>query len=335
MESQLSEERMKLEWHLTKACDKNGSREEARLCITNRLNQICSHFLPHFVHADTLAKKYQRSYTRGSTMIYMLAAFAVVVASAQALFLPHVHFLVLIEILLIVSVIGVIKFGNYKHWHRNWQDSRLLAERLRHAVFLAMIDQPVVTHIAHSPFYCKKNAEHPANKAFLEIWRNWEQKSQKFLSSNDYLTVIKDFLLNAWLEDQRDWHNNNTKIHKLKHSLLSRSGEILFYLTLGAAVLHFSHIAGSLWGKWWTFLSISCPALGAAFGAMRNHFEHNKLFRRSEQMVIQLDDIIERMRNADDMNPVRKIAEDAERLMMGETVDWYALICSKILDKPV
>ena len=67
---------------------------------------------------------------------------------------------------------------------------------------------------------------------------------------------------------------------------------------------------------------------------MRNHFEHNKLFRRSEQMVIQLDDIIERMRNADDMNRVRKIAEDAERLMMGETVDWYALICSKILDKP-
>ena len=152
MESQLSEERMKLEWHLTKACDKNGSREEARLCITNRLNQICSHFLPHFVHADTLAKKYQRSYTRGSTMIYMLAAFAVVVASAQALFLPHVHFLVLIEILLIVSVIGVIKFGNYKHWHRNWQDSRLLAERLRHAVFLAMIDQPrlsLILRIAH------------------------------------------------------------------------------------------------------------------------------------------------------------------------------------------
>ena len=206
---------------------------------------------------------------------------------------------------IIISVIGIINFGNYKHWHRNWQDSRLLAERLRHAVFLAMIDQPVVSHIAHSPFYCKKNAEHPANKVFLEIWRNWEQKSQKFLSSNDHLPVIKDFLLTAWLKDQRDWHNNNTKIHKLKHSILSRSGEILFYLTFGAA-----------------------------FGAMRNHFEHNKLFRRSEQMVIQLDDIIERMRNADDMNRVRKIAEDAERLMMGETVDWYALICSKILDKP-
>ena len=92
MESQLSEERMNLERHLTKACDKNGSGEEARSYITNRLNQICSHFLPHFVHADTLAKKYQRSYTRGSAMIYMLAAFAVVVAAAQALFLPHVHY---------------------------------------------------------------------------------------------------------------------------------------------------------------------------------------------------------------------------------------------------
>ena len=30
MESQVSEERMKLEQHLAKVCDKNGSREEAR-----------------------------------------------------------------------------------------------------------------------------------------------------------------------------------------------------------------------------------------------------------------------------------------------------------------
>jgi len=74
MESQFSEERLKLEQHLAKVCDKNGSGEEARSCITNRLNQICSHFLPHFVHADTLAQKYQNLYTLSSKLIYLLAA---------------------------------------------------------------------------------------------------------------------------------------------------------------------------------------------------------------------------------------------------------------------
>ncbi len=334
MASQLSGERMKLERRLTNACDKNGLREEARTRITNRLNHVCSHFLPDFVKADALALKYQRSYTRGSTAIYVLAALSVVVAAAQALFLPHVHFPVLAEILLIVFVIGVIKFGNYRRWHRRWQDSRLLAERLRHAVFLAMMDQPVASPIAQSLYDGKENADHPADKAFLEIGRNWERQSQKFLPSNDHLPVIKDFLLTAWLENQRDWHNRNTKIHKRKHARLSHCGEILFYLTLGAAVLHFSHAGGEIWGKVWTFLSISCPALGAAFGAMRNHFEHNKLFRRSEQMVIRLNDIIERIRKAGDIDHVRRIAEEAERLMMGETVDWYALISSRILDKP-
>lgn len=98
MESQLSEERMKLEQHLAKVCDKNGSREEARTCITNRLDQICSHFLPHFVHADTLALKYQGRYTLNSKLIYLLAAVMVTAVSAGAIFKVQEMAITLFEI---------------------------------------------------------------------------------------------------------------------------------------------------------------------------------------------------------------------------------------------
>lgn len=58
MESQISAERVRLEQHLAKACDKIGLFGEARMHIANRLNQICSHFLLHYVRADALALKY-------------------------------------------------------------------------------------------------------------------------------------------------------------------------------------------------------------------------------------------------------------------------------------
>ena len=142
MESQVSEERMKLEQHLAKVCDKNGSREEARKCITNRLNQICSHFLPHFVRADTLAQKYQGIYTLSSKLIYLLAAVMVTAVSAGAVFKVQETAITLFEIAAIAFILFLIYYGNRIGWRKRWQDNRLLSERLRHAVFLAMADQP-------------------------------------------------------------------------------------------------------------------------------------------------------------------------------------------------
>ena len=104
-----------------------------------------------------------------------------------------------------------------------------------------------------------------------------------------------------------------------------------FSIDIGRRSPAFSHIAGSLWGKW----SFSCLSLSGAWRCIRRYaatiLSITSFSGVRNRWSSSLDDVIERMRNADDMNPVRKIAEDAERLMMGETVDWYALICSKIL----
>ncbi len=108
MESQLAEERLRLERHLIKICDKIGSSKEARACITKWLGQICSHFLPHFVNADTLALKYQRFYNRSSKLIYLLAAVIVTTVSAGAIFKVHEMAITLFEIFAILFILFLI-----------------------------------------------------------------------------------------------------------------------------------------------------------------------------------------------------------------------------------
>lgn len=335
MESQVSEERLKLERLLTKACDKNGSREETRTGITNRLDQICSHFLPHFVHADTLAQKYQGIYTLSSKLIYLLAAVIVTAVSAGAIFKVQETAITLFEIAAIVFILFLIYYGNRIGWRKRWQDNRLLAERLRHAVFLSMADQPACSDAPRNTFYCKPHSDDAANRAFSEIWNDWIRKPRQDVFPDDQLPVIRDFLLTAWIEDQRNWHQSKTRRHKRHHEKLSLAGEILFFTTLIAAVLHLVfhifHVGGEFLAGCLTFLAIACPSFGGAFSAMRNHFEHNKLSRRSEQMARMLTGIMGRLMEAADMNSIRSIAEEAEILMMSEAIDWHALIGFNIL----
>ena len=335
MESQVSEERLKLERHLSKACDKNGSREEARTCITNRLYQICSHFLPHFVHADTLAQKYQGIYTLSSKLIYLLAAAMVTAVSAGAIFKAQETAITLFEIAAIAFILFLIYYGNRIGWRKRWQDNRLLAERLRHSVFLAMADQPTCSDAPRNTFYCKPHSDDAANRAFAKIWEDWSRQPRPDVCPDDQLPVIRDFLLTAWIEDQKNWHQSKTMRHKRNHEKLSLAGEILFFTTLIAAVIHLVfhifHVGGEFLAGCLTFLAIACPSFGGAFSAMRNHFEHNKLSRRSEQMARLLTGIMGRLMEAADMNSVRSIAGEAEKLMMSEAVDWHTLIGFNIL----
>lgn len=308
---------MRLEQHLAKVCDKNGLCGEARLRITNRLKQICSHFLPQYVRADALALKYQSIYTLSSKLIYLLAAFIVSAVSAGAIFKVQETSFTLFEITAITFILFLIYYGNRVGWRKRWQNNRLLAERLRHAVFLAMVDLPACSAIPLHTFYCKPHSDDAADRAFAKIWNDWSRQPRQDAYPNDQLPVIRDFLLTAWIEDQRNWHQSKTRRHTRNHEKLSLTGEILFFTTLSAAVFHLLfhtfHIGGEILPKIFTFLAIACPAFGGAFSAMRNHFEHNKLSRRAEQMAWLLTGIMDRLKVAVDMNSVRSIAEETEK----------------------
>jgi hypothetical protein len=302
--------------------------------LSERFNAVCTHFLPYFGKADFLALKYQAYYKWGSILIYLLSAISVIAVSAQALFNSLPHHVMLIEILAISSIIFIIKYGNSIGWHRRWLDYRLLAERFRFAVFMALVGEKVSTKFSGSDMYNTKEKGHWVFSCFSEAWDNREKKDIAMLDDPNVFMILKRFISLAWLEDQKKYHLKNIEKHMNKHKKYSVTGEALFFMTLIAAVLHYLGAGGHERGPLLAFLAISFPAAGAAFSALRSHFEHNRLSRRSEKIVYYIEELEDRLGKADSMEGLLLVVREAESLMLNENSEWYVMIGFKGLETP-
>ncbi len=72
--------------------------------------------------------------------------------------------MILLEIFSIIFIIFIIKYGNRIGWHRKWLDYRLLAERFRFAVFMAMVGEEVSTRFSQNDLNRIQNRD---NRVFL------------------------------------------------------------------------------------------------------------------------------------------------------------------------
>ena len=146
--------------------------------------------------------------------------------------------------------------------------------------------------------------------------------------------ILKRFISLAWLEDQKKYHLKNIEKHMKKHKKYSVTGEMLFFLTLIAAVLHYLGAGGHARGPLLAFLAISFPAAGAAFSALRAHFEHNRLSRRSEKIVYYIEELEARLGKVDSMEGLLRVVREAESLMLNENSEWYVMIGFHRLETP-
>lgn len=326
--------RATLKGYLESSCDpRKDVPREIMSALSAHLETICNTFLPHFARADSLAMKYQFYYSLGSKMIYLLSALAVIAVAAQSLFSSLPHEIILIEIFCIVSILIIIRHGNSVGWHRRWLDYRMLAERFRFAVFMAMAGEKASAKTHGQTLYDEEIKIDWISARFSDVWAQWEELRRPGPDDAVSIEILKRFISLAWLEDQRKYHLKNVVKHLQKHKRYSFIGETLFFLTLIAALLHYLSIGGHALGPSLTFLSISLPAAGSAFSALRSHFEHNKLARRSEKMASYFGELESRLAPVNTMEGLLQIVRDAEVLMLNENSEWYHMIGFHGLDK--
>ncbi len=319
---------------LAKSQSKDGAQEKESEALSERLKQVCDVFLENYTRADLLALQYQTFYKRGSFLIYIFAVVAVLTVTVQALFRVVPHWTILIEVISIICIIFIIEYGNRRGWHRRWIDYRFLAERLRCAIFMALIDEKAYLSFPDNDMYHLSEEDNWIFTAFGKVWNNWEKiKQQKPLIPVPF-DLLKRFIQCGWLEDQKTFHQKNIGKHERRHKQLSWSGLILFYLTLVFAIIHFLHWGGEGAGPVWTLFAIAFPTIGLTFTAMRAHFEHNKLVRRSKKMVNRIAAIEDTLEKADTMDKLLPVCRQIEILMLSETTEWHGLISFHHLEPP-
>lgn len=302
--------------------------------LSHRINQVCDFFLPYYTKADLLAEQYQKFYKRGSTLIYLFAVIAVLTVTVQALFHVVPHWAILIEVISIICIIFIIEYGNRRGWHRRWIDYRFLAERLRCALFMALIGEKAYLTFPANDLYHLREEDNWILKFFGDVWSKWEKNKEQNTLIPVTFNLIKRFIQCGWLADQKRFHKKNIRIHERSHKQLSWAGLLLFYSTLLFAVIHFLRWGGEAAGPVWTLFAIAFPTIGLTFTAMRAHFEHNKLVRRSRKMVNRIEAIEDMLEEADTMDKLLTVCRQIEILMLSETTEWHGLISFHHLEPP-
>lgn len=327
--------RATLKGYLERSCAaRKEAPKEIITALAAQLEAICTVFLPHFARADSLALKYQAYYRLGSKLVYLLSALAVMAVAAQSLFSFRPHELILVEIFCIIAILVIIKQGNRVGWHRRWLDYRMLAERFRFAVFMAMAGEKASAQPPSQALYVDEIKADWISVRFSEVWAQWEELHHTGPDDAATLEILKGFMSLAWLEDQRGYHLKNAARHRQKHQRYSLVGEALFFLTLVVAVLHYLSIGGHALGPYLTFLAISLPAAGSAASALRAHFEHNKLARRSEKLAAYFGELESRLAAVTTREGLLPVVREAEVLMLNENSEWYQMIGFHKLEKP-
>jgi hypothetical protein len=103
------------------------------------------------------------------------------------------------------------------------------------------------------------------------------------------------------------------------------------HLDVGAIA---AHLPG--WAAWlhhglplnlvFTWLAIVLPALAAAVSAIRNQREHEKISRRSGEMVHHLEELKNGMSEAADRDTFLEWVREADETMLYENEDWRVVV---------
>ena len=281
------------------------SADEAGLGAAN-VRPYLSWVLPYFARADALAVSFQATYVRFSIAQFLLGAAAVIAVATQTLFFPGHPELVWIEVLLMLSLLGILYASRHAQPHERWISHRFLAERFRTAFFLALADVGSRRGSSSDRIYVGYQSEEWMERAFDEVW---SQRPESYLAET-HQEELKSFLGTYWILDQLRYHQKVSERNERRHRLLNNLSAVLFGITLLAAVLHALGIGApghdehgeSVWTihNLLIFLAISLPAVGGALGGIHAQREYHRNAERFGRMVPYLDAMHRRLTRAED-----------------------------------
>jgi hypothetical protein len=291
--------------------------------------------LPFYVWASALAKRNQKLYRRAGTFVYTCSVISVasVALATQITSLSLAAFSV--EFFLLAAILLIIWTANRRRTHKNWIESRYLAERVRSATFLAVCGAECSTIYVPPYMGAGDRSDDWVAMAFNEIWSGVRLNAPAQESSPHYVAFIR----RRWIRDQIKYHRAKWKrAERMSHSL-ERTGHAVFALALVAALLHILLGLQHGWHpegleKTLTFLALALPALGASLGGIRAHREYSRLSKRSRNMTANLKRLNTRLMTVSDFEELRYLLREAEELMMEEAQDWMMTMSFAKLEPP-
>lgn len=297
----------------------------------DKLRPALEYILYHVVRADLLALHYQRLYYGSGSLVYLLAAAAVALVAVQALFIPDQPMILIAEVVFMVAVLAIVGLARRQRWHTKWIDYRFLAERLRSALFMDVADINLATLRPAWHLSLSYSSSDWIMAAFSSVW---SQRPQFHGSDSYSWEGLRDFLCEAWIEEQIRYHDNASKRLHRRHHRMARASNVLFGLALCAALVEVINVFLHLPGSVFVLLAIVFPATAGSITAIRTHRDYLRNSMRSAEMVRYLTELKERMIRAQDRESFLQLVQKTEETMLHENEDWHVVVRFKTPELP-
>ena len=230
-----------------------------------------------------------------------------------------------------LAVLAIFGVSRHQQWHTKWIDYRFLAERIRSALFMAVVNIDVATLRPPRHLSLSYSSNDWMVDAFSSFW-NQRPSMQKLDSS--LFDGLKNFICEAWIEDQIRYHDSTSKRHYSRHHRLTRVSYTLLGLTVGATIIHIVDIGSHTLQNVLMFMAIIFPTAALFISAIRTHRDYLRNSMRSSEMVNHLTEIKERMATAEDHDTFLRLVKETEETMLHENEDWRVVVRFNISEVP-
>jgi hypothetical protein len=154
-------------------------------------------------------------------------------------------------------------------------------------------------------------------------------------SNKDGTEKLKAFLSEAWIEDQLSYQHQASRRDRSRHERLALSSNVLFGLTLCAAILHVVHFGPRSFELALAFLVIALPATGAGITAIRTHRDYLRKSMRAEEMAAHLRELKYQMGRVTESRAFQHLIAETEQTMLHENEDWRVVVRFHTPELPV
>lgn len=310
--------------------------------------RIDSEVMQRFAWADGISARLSDSYRGGMTASFILSALAIVCGISYEPFsgVDRKWLFALGEFLLLASILVIIWQGGRRKWHKRWFETRRVAEYFRHAPALLLL-----------------GVSRPSRRWPKGIDTSWpEYYARHALRSlglprvavtTAYLRHALEYLLDAHVVAQRDYHRRKAKRLNTVHHRLDKLSERLFICAILAVSIYLAAAAATALNlmsneklhaiaKAASFLGVAFPTFGAALAGIRYFGDFERFAAISQVTADKLDAVHTRIRlllSAPDHSlsyaQAAELAHATDETVVSEIENWQAVFGGKHITVPV
>jgi hypothetical protein len=302
--------------------------DRAQLAATELLREA-------YAWADNLASHFAQSYRSGHVANFLLAAIAVMLASAGLIW-PHAKlWLIVSEIAVILLLVMHTRIGRSRQWHRRWLDYRYIAERLRPMRTLKLFG---LARPGRAGLRSDGNVTRWTDWYAQTLWRQLGCPSGRVDPA--YRQALEALVLADELRPQIRYHEAAAGQMEMLEHRLHRAGNVIFVVTLAAgAVFLAAYFAAHDWAlanaAVFTAITAALPALGGAIYGIRVQGDFGGAARRSLQTSNELARVADALASASPrFTQAADMAEMGARVMLGDLAEWQLTYRRRDLDIP-